>query len=57
VRQTSGTAWWVDEDGARHWIPDGDVWRCLGGDGAVALDQLPGWAVATLPLEEAATCP
>jgi hypothetical protein len=57
VRQTSGTAWWVDDDGARHWIPDGEVWRCLGGDGAVALDQLPGWAVATLPLEEPATCP
>jgi hypothetical protein len=57
VRQTSGSAWWVDADGARHWIPDGGTWQCLGGEDAVALDHLPGWAVATLPLADPATCP
>jgi len=57
VRQTSGTAWWVDADGVRHWIPDGVVWSCRGGDEAVAADGLRGWAVATLPLGAADECP
>ena len=57
LRQASGTAWWVDADGTRHWIPDGGTWQCLGGDGVVAADALPGWAVATLPLGAPATCP
>jgi hypothetical protein len=57
VRQFTGTAWWVDDEGVRHWIPDGGTWQCLGGDAAVAVDELEGWAVATLPLGEAATCP
>jgi hypothetical protein len=57
VRQTSGSAWWVDADGARHWIPDGAIWACLGGAAAVAIDQLPGWAVASLPLGDPAACP
>jgi hypothetical protein len=33
------------------------TWQCLGGDGVVAADALPGWAVATLPLGAPATCP
>jgi hypothetical protein len=57
VRQETGTAWFVDEDGRRHWIPTGATWDCLGGADAVAADNLPGWAVATLPLAEAARCP
>ena len=56
VRQTTGTAWWVDRRGTRHWIATGDSWNCLGGDEAVAADNLPGWAVATLPLGEQARC-
>lgn len=57
VRQVTGTAWWVDARGRRHWIPDGGTWDCLGGAGAVAADDLPGYAVATLPLGMVATCP
>jgi hypothetical protein len=57
VRQSSGTAWWVDADGRRHWIPDGETWQCLGGDAVVVADDLPGFTVATLPLAEQATCP
>ncbi len=56
VRQTTGTAWWVDRRGTRHWIATGDSWNCLGGDEAVAADNVPGWAVATLPLGEQARC-
>jgi hypothetical protein len=56
VRQTSGTAWWVDGAGVRHWIPDGEVWSCRGGDESVAVDGLRGWAVATLPLGPADAC-
>lgn len=56
VRQRTGTAWWVDDEGVRHWIATGDDWNCLGGDDAVAASDVPGWAVATLPLGEVATC-
>ena len=57
VRQLNGTTWWVDDEGARHWVPDDDTWECLGGDDVVALDELHGWDVAVLPLGPAATCP
>jgi hypothetical protein len=57
VRQAHGPAWWVDHRGHRHWIPDDAVEACLGGDAAVAKDDLPGWAVGTLPLGALATCP
>ena len=57
VRQVTGVAWYVDGEGRRHWIPSGETWACLGGDEAVVADNLPGWAVATLPLAEAARCP
>ena len=56
VRQDTGTAWWVDDEGARHWIATGDDWNCLGGDDTVAANDVHGWAVATLSLGEAATC-
>ena len=57
VRQVGGVAWFVDASGRRHWIAPGDTWSCLGGDAAVAVDDLPGWAVATLPLAAPARCP
>jgi len=57
VRQVSGVAWLVDAGGRRHWIATGEIWSCLGGDAAVAADDLPGWAVATLPLAGPARCP
>ncbi|HMG41034.1 MAG TPA: protein kinase [Acidimicrobiales bacterium] len=57
VRQFNGTAWWVDDDGVRHWLPDDATWRCLGGDDEPAHDGLHGWDVAVLPLGPVATCP
>jgi hypothetical protein len=57
IRQMNGTAWWVDGDGVRHWVPDGATWTCLGGAGQLAVDGLHGWEVAALPLGPAATCP
>ncbi|HEY7072655.1 MAG TPA: hypothetical protein VH479_21175, partial [Acidimicrobiales bacterium] len=57
VRQAAGVAWFVDADGRRHWIATDGTWSCLGGDAAVAADDLPGWTVATLPLAGRARCP
>jgi hypothetical protein len=56
VRQLNGTAWWVDDDRVRHWIPDGATWTCLGGDDSVAADNLHGWEIAALPLGPPAHC-
>ena len=55
LRPVTGTAWLV-EGGRRRWIPDGPTWECVGGDAAVATQDAPGWAVATLPLGEPASC-
>jgi serine/threonine protein kinase len=57
VRQHNQTSWWVDEEGVRHWIPDAETFRCLGGAAAQQGEALPGWAVATLPQGEAISCP
>src|SRR5262245_10538293 len=57
VRQATGPAWWVDRAGVRHWIPDDATLTCLGGDTAIVGDDLPGWAVAALPLGPPTACP
>jgi hypothetical protein len=57
VRLYTETRWWVDEEGVRHWIPDAETFRCLGGAAAQEGEALPGWAVATLPQGEAISCP
>jgi hypothetical protein len=57
VRQPGGASWLVDDEGTRHWIPDAATFRCNGGARAVAAEEVSGWAVATLPLGEPATCP
>ncbi len=56
LRAYDGTAWWVDEEGNRAWIPDEDTWFCLGGDGAVISPEVPGYVLATFPLEGDAQC-
>lgn len=56
LRQPTGTAWFVDERGRRRWIADGATYACLGGDGAIAANDLAGAAVATLPLGPPARC-
>lgn len=56
LRQHTGTAWFVDQQSYRRWIPDDATWECLGGDGNVAIHDAPGWAIATLPLGPPASC-
>ena len=57
VRQASGTAWWIDAEGARHWVPDGVTWECLGGEAVVAESHARGWVAAAFPLAEPVVCP
>ncbi len=56
LRAYDGTAWWIDSQGRRSWIPDGDVWSCLGGDGAVISPEVPGYVLGTFPLLGTAEC-
>jgi hypothetical protein len=57
VRQRNQTSWWVDADGTRHWIPDRETFQCLGGRDVVARRDMPGPAVAQLPLGAPVQCP
>ncbi len=56
IRQPAATAWWVDDQLRRWWIPDGGTYACLGGDGARSANNLEGAVVATLPLAGRAYC-
>jgi transcriptional regulator with XRE-family HTH domain len=56
LRQTDGTAWWIDSSHRRWWIPDGGTWECLGGWNRVAKNDVPGFAIRTLALGGQATC-
>jgi hypothetical protein len=55
--QPTVTSWFVDGAGVRHWIADGPTWECLGGQANVASEDIPGYAIWTLPLGAPATCP
>ena len=57
LRQPDSTAWFVDVEGRRLWIPDGATWSCLGGEQRRLSRDLPGYAIATLPLAGQARCP
>lgn len=56
LRTFDGTAWWIDHDGIRHWIPDGDTWFCVGGDEAVIDMEVDGWVIGALPVGAPASC-
>lgn len=56
LRQRTVTSWYIDEDGIRHWITDGNTWNCLGGDAAVAEQEASGPAVWSFPLGAPARC-
>lgn len=57
ARTFDGTAWYVDTDGIRHWIPDVDEWFCAGGDDAVVIADTPAWALTDyFPIGEVAKC-
>ncbi len=55
IRSSDGTAWWIEE-GVRHWIPDGGVWNCLGGDSVVLDYEAPGWAIGDFAPGPDAAC-
>lgn len=56
LRQPTGTVWLVDGT-RRRWVPDGEVYECLGGEGGVAADDVAGSDVASLELGAPAVCP
>ncbi len=57
LRTFDGTAWWVDAQGLRHWIPDGGVWNCLGGDEIVLALEIPGWVIGPFEPGDTMSCP
>lgn len=56
IRSVDGTAWWLDAEGRRHWIPSAEVWHCLGGDAVVIDQEAPGWFIGSFSPEENAAC-
>ncbi len=56
LRSIDGTAWWIDKRGQRHWIPDGGVWNCLGGDTTLIDLETPGWVIGSFPPSSNASC-
>lgn len=56
VEQPSGIGWWVDSADRRWSIRSDRVGECLGGQGAVADDAVPGYAIAQLELAGVADC-
>lgn len=54
-RQPTGTMWWFDSDGHRHWIRNEETLRCLGED-RMLIDDIDGPTLAVVPLGHAATC-
>ncbi len=57
LRQADATAWFVDDEGRRLWIPDGGTWDCLGSAARQIGGNLPGYAISTLPFGGQARCP
>jgi hypothetical protein len=56
LRQAGGQAWYVDQAGIAHWIPDGDTWNCLGASDLLVPADVSGYAVWSLPVGASATC-
>ena len=57
IRSLDGTGWFVDQELMRWWIPDGQTWNCVGGDGNVILGELRGYEVHALEYGGVAGCP
>jgi hypothetical protein len=61
--QDNGVAWWVDDEGRRHWVPDQPTWTCLGGEDNYAkredgerIRAVPGYVIFQLPVGDLADC-
>jgi hypothetical protein len=48
LRQSDATAWYVNAQGKRQWIPNGGVYACLGADPVLMPGDVPGYAISTL---------
>lgn len=57
LRLYDDTAYWIDDQGRRRWIPDGETWACLGGADALIEPETPGWVVGAFDPGPNATCP
>lgn len=57
LRLYDDTAYWIDDQGRRRWIPDGETWACLGGADALIEPRTPGWVVGAFPPGPNASCP
>lgn len=57
LRQTGGTAWYVDDEEVRHWIDNGSTWGCLQANERLVPGDVQGFALATLELGPPAECP
>ena len=57
LRLYDETAYWIDDQGRRRWIPDGATWLCLGGADALIEAETRGWVVGAFPPGPNATCP
>ena len=56
LRLYDQTAYWIDDEGRRRWIPDGETWACLGGADALIEEETRGWVVGAFPAGPNATC-
>ncbi len=57
LRLYDETAYWIDDQGRRRWIPDGQTWECLGGADALIELETRGWVVGAFPPGPNAVCP
>lgn len=56
VRTFDSTAWWIDADGVRRWIPDGETWNCVGGADVVLEEESPGWVIGSFAVGPPMSC-
>lgn len=56
LRQAGGQSWFVGSDGQRHWIGTIQAWGCAEADKRQIQADIPGYAVATLPMGPPVRC-
>lgn len=57
ITSLDGTAWLVDDDLRRWWVPDGQAWTCLGAGDNLAQHNLFGYEIHALEYGGVAHCP
>ncbi|CAN5656938.1 hypothetical protein BH10ACT1_BH10ACT1_26970 [soil metagenome] len=57
IIQTTGTSWFLDQDGVRHWIDSVEAFDCaVGAEGAEEI-EVRGWVSASYELGDPYECP